>query len=69
MSAGARVRAVDGGNIPAATCPVTRQSVILPAYLWTLKAPVRMNCPACGRVHVWQPLVRRLGEVLDADEH
>ena len=60
-------RAVEWSDIPASTCPVTQQAVILPAYLWTLKAPVRMNCPACGRVHLWDPLVRALDQVADAD--
>jgi hypothetical protein len=68
MTAGLHARALSGGSaIPAASCPVTQQAVILPAYLWTLKRPIRMNCPACGCVHLWDPITRRLAGVADAD--
>lgn len=55
-----------GDGIPTATCPVTGRSVILPASALRMKEAVTVNCPACGRPHLWEPATHSLSRACEA---
>ncbi len=47
-------------GLPTAACPATKRMVVLPARIWAMKQPTRVNCPVCGAVHIWDPAGGRL---------
>jgi hypothetical protein len=57
---------VQKAGIPTVECPVTRRPLVLIAAVLEIDQPSRVNCPSCGREHIWHPVKLKLVDIEDS---